>query len=260
MSSNSLLYPNALALNCSTINCSGLISGGNIVAPIITASNVLCDNLFAEYALHVHDGGTIDGAIITNSTITSSTNNVIARALFDSSGSGFVSTYASSSPVTGQVLTATSPTTAVWQTPAGGAGISVQNVTVTLNTAALATLHTVPVTVLAAPGAGKLIIPLSYYVQYTYSTSQYTGGGGGVLLSYSGTPAGEGTDLYLIGVGDGIAANSFYLSSPISFTIGEPPANTTPLTNLGLILSSGAAITGGLGSYQIDIQYIVVSV
>jgi len=53
--------------------------------------------------------------ILTNKTLTSNTDNIIARALWDSSGSGSVSTYASSAPTTGQVLIATNSTTATWQ-------------------------------------------------------------------------------------------------------------------------------------------------
>lgn len=55
----------------------------------------------------------------TNKTMTSSTNNVVSRGLFTNSGSNIVSTYAAVAPSTGQVLTATSSTTATWQTPAG---------------------------------------------------------------------------------------------------------------------------------------------
>ncbi len=54
---------------------------------------------------------------LTNKTIISNTNNVIARELWIGSGSGSVSTYESSAPTTGQILTATGSTTATWQTP-----------------------------------------------------------------------------------------------------------------------------------------------
>ena len=54
---------------------------------------------------------------LTNKTLTDNTNNVISRALWNGSGTGSVSTYASAAPITGQVLTATTGTTATWQTP-----------------------------------------------------------------------------------------------------------------------------------------------
>jgi hypothetical protein len=55
---------------------------------------------------------------LINKTLTDNTNNVLARGLWDSSGSGSVSVYAASAPATGQVLTATNSTTATWQSPA----------------------------------------------------------------------------------------------------------------------------------------------
>lgn len=59
---------------------------------------------------------------LTNKTMTSSLNNVTARALFADSGSTTVNVFAAAGPSTGQVLTATSGTTATWQTPAVSGG------------------------------------------------------------------------------------------------------------------------------------------
>ena len=56
----------------------------------------------------------------TNKTMISNTNNVLARGLWTASGANAVSTYTATSPTSGQVLTATSATTAIWQTPSGG--------------------------------------------------------------------------------------------------------------------------------------------
>jgi len=60
--------------------------------------------------------GTTDTQTLTNKVITDNTNNVTARALFSDSGGNTVSTYASPNPTSGQVLMATSSTTATWQT------------------------------------------------------------------------------------------------------------------------------------------------
>jgi hypothetical protein len=60
--------------------------------------------------------------VITNKTLTDPSNNLIARALFVGSGVSSVSTYAAAAPTVGQVLTATSASTATWQTPSGGGG------------------------------------------------------------------------------------------------------------------------------------------
>ncbi len=59
---------------------------------------------------------------LTQKTITDASSNVIARALWTSAGSNSVSTYASIAPLPGQVLTATSSTTAIWVTPGSSGG------------------------------------------------------------------------------------------------------------------------------------------
>lgn len=56
---------------------------------------------------------------LTNKTITDATSNINARGLWYNSGAGFISSYAASAPVAGQVYTATSGTTASWQNTTG---------------------------------------------------------------------------------------------------------------------------------------------
>jgi len=64
--------------------------------------------------------GTDYAQIISNKNMTDNSNNLIARALWYGTGSGSVSTYAAVAPTSGQVLTATSGTTATWQSISGG--------------------------------------------------------------------------------------------------------------------------------------------
>lgn len=61
--------------------------------------------------------GISDTQTLTNKTATASTNNITARAIFVGSGAGSVSTFAAVAPTAGQVLTATSASTATWQAP-----------------------------------------------------------------------------------------------------------------------------------------------
>ena len=74
---------------------------------IITTPNLTGADKFATLA---------GGQALTNKTITHPSNNVISRELWVNSGFGAVSTYASAVPTSGQVLQATSGTTATWQT------------------------------------------------------------------------------------------------------------------------------------------------
>jgi len=57
--------------------------------------------------------------VLTNKTLTSNTNNVTASSLFSGAGANTVGVRAAANPTVGQVLTATSATTATWQAPAG---------------------------------------------------------------------------------------------------------------------------------------------
>ena len=208
-------------------------------------------------AVSVPSGATITNATITNPTITSAnitaaSDNVIARALWDGSGTGSVSTYAATAPTTGQVLTATSGTTATWQTPAVLSGVTVQNATVTLSAAQIATLDTIPVTVVAAPGAGKIVIPVSTYTAYTYLTSAYTTVSDLQLISNGAFLARMMQASALSG-----SSSSYALSS---LNNGGSASNITTFVNQALIASLGAPISGGLGSIQIDLQYITITV
>ena len=65
--------------------------------------------------------GTTDTQTLTNKTLTDSTNNIASRSLHTDSGSNQVSTFASANPTVGQVLTATSGSTATWQDPSATA-------------------------------------------------------------------------------------------------------------------------------------------
>ena len=55
---------------------------------------------------------------LTNKSITDSTDNVTASSLFSANRTNTISVFAATNPSSGQVLTATSSTTATWQSPA----------------------------------------------------------------------------------------------------------------------------------------------
>jgi hypothetical protein len=61
-------------------------------------------------------------ATLTNKTITDATDSVTATGLWSGAQTNTVSVSAAANPTSGQVLTATSATTATWQTPSNGLG------------------------------------------------------------------------------------------------------------------------------------------
>ncbi len=79
---------------------------------------------------------------LTNKTLTDNTNNVICRGLWTGSGTGSVSVYAAGAPSSGQVLTATSGTTATWQTPAATGIITINGLSGAAQTLATGTAGT----------------------------------------------------------------------------------------------------------------------
>lgn len=121
----------------------------------------------------------------TNKDVTDASNNVLARGLWNGSGTGSVSVYASALPVTGQALIATSPTTAVWSTlPTAGTGMIKQivaNYTVNLVNSAGTTMPylTIPVITDGSEFMSATITPTSA-TSYLKIEAQlvYAGGGG----------------------------------------------------------------------------------
>jgi hypothetical protein len=84
-------------------------------APITTATTRTVSLLDADGVMVLDT----PAQTLTNKTLTSNTNNVIARELWIGSGAGSVSTYAAAAPTAGQVLKATSATTATWSSDSG---------------------------------------------------------------------------------------------------------------------------------------------
>lgn len=90
-------------------DCSG-ISTGTTVSFVLPNTNSSVVTLVSSDAL-------------TNKTLTSNTNNITARGLWVGSGAASVSTYTATAPTSGQVLTATSGTTATWQNSRSGSAV-----------------------------------------------------------------------------------------------------------------------------------------
>ena len=137
MSVNSLLFPNNLRLNGGTINLSATESGGNPVPPIVSPSTELCANIYVQRAVTCDNAANVSSVTplnITNMVVLDyilkgqsgntahwvpNTPQPAASLLSDTTT---INVSFASAPSSGQVLTATSSTTANWQTPSGGGG------------------------------------------------------------------------------------------------------------------------------------------
>lgn len=137
--------------------------------------------------------------------------------------------------------------TCSWQAMSGG----IQNVSVTINASKLATISTIPITVVASPGSGKLLQLVSYYFVWTYSTSAYTGS----------------TQIGLVYTVSGAAVNSSIIPSGVltgsinqyagGGTDGTTYQDTTDVSNSGWSLSSSGNYTGGAGTGVLYVSYYV---
>jgi hypothetical protein len=124
---------------------------------------------------------------------------------------------------------------------------------VTLDTAQIAAaIEATPATIIAAPGAGKILVPVSNTYVYNFLTSPYAGGEPGGI-AYNGITFIDDSDFGILG-----DPASHFSNSAIE-PIG---ADLALFENLPLTYSTLGATpwTGGLGSLTINIAYYEVVV
>lgn len=128
-----------------------------------------------------------DGTNIVSSTPTFPNASATSGKIIKSDGTNWVAsteTYAAPGS-SGNVLTSDGTN---WLSSAAGGG-SVSSVTGTLTNAQIKALHATPITLISAPGAGKVIVILQSTSVMNYGGTNIfvDGGGAGVILSYSNT-------------------------------------------------------------------------
>jgi len=297
MATNSLLFPNNFNLHCETITLGGTNQFGNLIAPIITSSNVLCPNVYVERAQYV-DGvfgnavagttGTFSGLLqglqleatttnaaplIIHSTIqvanldaefsgTSDRTNALATTGAD------VIVALATPPIAGQVLIATSATTAEWgNASVSTANLTVGNLTVTDSITFGAVNFTAPLSNVEVNNLtihGTLVTDSSALVANLYaaksdvtnklattgapvvvSTAAPPGGAGYVLTSTSATAA-DWELLSGTGIGslNGLTANvQTFATGTSGISLNISSVGSTHTFNLPL---AGATVTGGV--------------
>lgn len=126
--------------------------------------------------------------------------------------------------------------------------------TVRIPSASLVTLNTVPVPIVAAPGANKAIIPISAVAVELFLTAAYTNITAPDLYTSAGTSGphwGMSTAwTTLFGLGASAVVQAAVVMSAHS--------TTAALANVGLYLADSTAWATGAGSAVISVAYIVV--
>ncbi len=124
--------------------------------------------------------------------------------------------------------------------------------TVTLTSAQILALHSTPISLIAAPGAGKAILPTKVEAFYDYGAAAYAAvaSGDDLLLKYTD---GSGTTVITVETTGFIDQTSdqsrFVLNS----------GALTPTPDAALVAFLGGAVTTGDGTVTLRIEYDVVT-
>lgn len=138
--------------------------------------------------------------------------------------------------------------------PAGGSG-AVTQVKVTVTSAELLNLFTVPKTIVAAPGANKAILVLGMLVAYKFASAAYVNGGGG-NFTFAIAP---GTDdwAFTMVADNFVTKTSSQIQSFVQTSSWFGPI--TDADNQALILKKETAnLTAGDGTLEITVVYATI--
>lgn len=139
----------------------------------------------------------------------------------------------------------------------GSVGFSAQSETVTLTSAQLLALRATPITLIAAPGAGQMILLQQASMEYVFNATPYTvPGGANLRLLINGVTV--GTDIAATGLLDQ-GANTIGYARAANQTTGIATATLAnqPLT---IANSGGAEFTLGDGTLVVNVLYNIISV
>lgn len=153
---------------------------------------------------------------------------------------------------TGSETASVTDLTAAARTMIGSDNLVVQKTQTSVSSAEILALHTTPKTLVAAKGAGKILLPLYALLQYTHVTTAYSDiiGSDNFLISVAGGSSGVAVET--VGFVD-------QTSSSIRFTqMGAPlgVSNIEVIANAAIELSLNGAITTGDGTLVVDMWYI----
>jgi len=229
------------------------VAGGNVVGQVANAA--VSDVALVAYSV---DGGNVSGQV-AEANISDTAN--VANALATTGAPVNVSSAAPGT--TGQILTLLSPTHAYWA-DVSGMGVLTQ-VKVTLSSSDILNLFTTPITLVAAQGAGTVIIVHSTMFVYNYGTVAYAGAGSGSIpqmrVYYSGYSSDTLQGYACIQIKQ--ARDSFRVdggSGPVS---GGGSINTNTIsdvTNTAIVIDNDtAAFTSGDGTLDVYLTYEVIT-
>lgn len=190
---------------------------------------------------------TLTNKTLTSATITAASNNVLARGLWYGSGSASISTYAAGAPTATQVLTATSATTATWQTPVVSAlgdvtisGIAEQDLLSWNNATSRWNNRTVAA---ALKGGGTTSILIGHPTSYATGTNTIT-------IGTSSGSAATGNNCIAIGT-DALDDTVTAVTDVIAIGRNALTAAVTQNNTIAIGYNALAALTTGSGNVMV---------
>jgi hypothetical protein len=148
------------------------------------------------------------------------------------------------------------------QTTAASGGGAVTSRTTTLTSAQLLDLANTPIQVVPAPGAGKLIVPISYTIKYNHVTTPYTIQGGSTMIVQYTNGLGLGSNVIafvantLNGFFDSSASQVQVMGLNLSGVQSQVDAND--LQGQGLFILINGALTLGDGTLDVTVFYATI--
>lgn len=158
----------------------------------------------------------------------------------------------------GQVLTSNGAGAApTFQTAGGGASpAEAQAITVTLSSANIMAMFGTPVTLIPAPGAGKLIQVDEVVVSFIYNSIAYANGSE-LRIRYSGS----GTDLFSTIADTGpMRGTASFINAALAIGGAGGTIAVTSLTNTAIVATNtGSAFTDGNSTMKIFLRYRIIT-
>lgn len=130
--------------------------------------------------------------------------------------------------------------------------LSVAQASTNIASAALLTLGTTPVTLVAAPGAGLVVIPVSVVGSLSFVTAAYTNAGT-LTVGWNGA-----NGVTVTNVNGALIAAASQVGATGGLSLGT--IARASVANLALTLQSSGAVAAGSGSFNVTVLYCVVPV
>lgn len=134
-----------------------------------------------------------------------------------------------------------------------------QEANLALTAANITGMNGAAIQVIAAPGAGKIIIVNKFFISFTAGGVAFTGGGTGIALQYAaGVYNAADLASELISAAT-ITTNTNNFASGIGHSLGATALTTANATNAPIYITSQGAFAAGNGTANLKVWYTIIN-